>query len=525
MFLFGMKLMGDGLELVAGSRLKGLLEKITSNPLLGILVGVVVTGAIQSSSATTVMVVGFLNAGLLKLEQSVYIIMGANIGTTVTSFLIGLKINAIAPVLIFIGVIFVVFIKKKFVQHLGMVIVGFGILFTGMEGMSSAMVPLREMPAFRELMVKFSNPVLGILAGAVLTAVIQSSSASVGIIQALAASGAVTLPGVIFILFGQNIGTCATAMLASIGTNRAGKRAAMMHLMFNVIGTILFIPICLLLNYPEFIMRLTDNPEMQISYAHIGFNVVTTVVMFPFAQMLVKLSQKLIPGKDSEYEEMRLHFLDERILGTPSIAVAQVIKEVERMAHIARNNFQLAMLTFFAPNKESQQLIKQNEQVMNYLNHNITSYLVKIHAMDLTEEDSRVVGNLFHVVNDLERVGDHAENILEYGEFGGDAPPFSDSALTELRDMGDRVLKIIDESIDYFLHRHPDKELSGAILAQEEEIDDLVVELRNHHVERLGKMECTPAVGMLYVDILTDLERVSDHATNIMYAAYDNDGA
>lgn len=202
-----------------------------------------------------------------------------------------------------------------------------------------------------------------------------------------------------------------------------------------------------------------------------------------------------------------------------------MIKEVERMAHIARNNFQLAMLTFFAPNKESQQLIKQNEQVMNYLNHNITSYLVKIHAMDLTEEDSRVVGNLFHVVNDLERVGDHAENILEYGEFGGDAPPFSDSALTELRDMGDRVLKIIDESIDYFLHRHPDKELSGAILAQEEEIDDLVVELRNHHVERLGKMECTPAVGMLYVDILTDLERVSDHATNIMYAAYDNDGA
>lgn len=423
MFLFGMKLMGDGLELVAGSRLKGLLEKITSNPLLGILVGVVVTGAIQSSSATTVMVVGFLNAGLLKLEQSVYIIMGANIGTTVTSFLIGLKINAIAPVLIFIGVIFVVFIKKKFLQHLGMVIVGFGILFTGMEGMSSAMVPLREMPAFRELMVKFSNPVLGILAGAVLTAVIQSSSASVGIIQALAASGAVTLPGVIFILFGQNIGTCATAMLASIGTNRAGKRAAMMHLMFNVIGTILFIPICLLLHYPEFIMRLTDNPEMQISYAHIGFNIVTTVIMFPFAQLLVKLSQKLIPGKDSEYEEMRLHFLDERILGTPSIAVAQVIKEVERMAHIARNNFQLAMLTFFAPNKESQQLIKQNEQVMNYLNHNITSYLVKIHAMDLTEEDSRVVGNLFHVVNDLERVGDHAENILEYGEFGGDAPP------------------------------------------------------------------------------------------------------
>lgn len=525
MFLYGMKLMGDGLELVAGSRLKSLLEKITANPFLGVLVGIVVTGAIQSSSATTVMVVGFLNAGLLKLEQSIYIIMGANIGTTVTSFLIGLKINAIAPVIIIVGVIFVVFVKKKFLQHLGMVLVGFGILFTGMDAMSEAMVPLREMEAFKDLMVRFSNPVLGVLAGAVLTAIIQSSSASVGIIQALAASGAVTLPGVIFILFGQNIGTCATAMLASIGTNRAGKRAAMMHLLFNVFGTLLFIPICLLLHYPEFIMRLTDNPEMQISLAHIGFNVVTTIVMFPLAQLLVKLSKRLIPGKDAEYEEMRLHFLDERILATPAIAVAQVIKEVERMAHIARDNFVLAMKTFFQPDKEAEQLIKQNEQVINYLNHNITDYLVKIHALDLTEEDSRVVGSLFHVVNDLERVGDHAENILEYGQMMGGTPAFSENARMELKDMGDRVTHIIDESIDYFLHRHPDKAMADTIAAQEEEIDDLVLKLRNHHVERLNRLECTPAGGMLYVDMLTDLERVSDHATNIMYAAHDSDGA
>lgn len=392
--------------------------------------------------------------------------------------------------------------------------------------MESDMAPLQEIEAFRELMVKFSNPVLGILVGAVLTAIIQSSSASVGIIQALAASGAVTLPGVIFILFGQNIGTCATAMLASIGTNRAGKRAALMHLMFNVIGTLLFIPICLLLHYPEFIMRLTDSPEMQISFAHIGFNVVTTIVMLPFAQLLVKLSKKLIPGKDSEYEEMRLQYLDERILGTPSIAVAQVLKEVERMAHIARNNFELAMKTFFKPDKEAMGLIKQNEQVLNFLNHNITAYLVKIHALDLTETDSRVVGSLFHVVNDLERVGDHAENILEYTEhLGGGAPPFSEMALQELRDMGERVLRIIDESIGYFLERHPDKALADGIAAEEEEIDDLVLELRNHHVERLNSLECTPATGMVYIDLLTDLERVSDHATNIMYAAHDSDGA
>ena len=301
MFLFGMKLMGDGLELVAGSRLKGLLEKITSNPLLGILVGVVVTGAIQSSSATTVMVVGFLNAGLLKLEQSVYIIMGANIGTTVTSFLIGLKINAIAPVLIFIGVIFVVFIKKKFLQHLGMVIVGFGILFTGMEGMSSAMVPLREMPAFRELMVKFSNPVLGILAGAVLTAVIQSSSASVGILQALALSGVIGLDSAVYVLFGQNIGTCITAVLASIGTSRSAKRATIIHLMFNIIGTVLFTILCILFPLADLVASFTpDAPAAQIANMHTIFNIGTTLLLLPAGNLLAGMAEHLLPDKKSE---------------------------------------------------------------------------------------------------------------------------------------------------------------------------------------------------------------------------------
>lgn len=527
MFLFGMKMMGDGLELVAGSKLKGLLEKITSNPFLGILVGVVVTGAIQSSSATTVMVVGFLNAGLLKLEQSIYIIMGANIGTTVTSFLIGLKISYLAPILLFVGVIMtMVFNKKKMVQHLGMVLIGFGILFTGMENMSGAMSPLKDVPEFVNLMGKFDNPILGILAGAILTAVIQSSSASVGILQALAGSGAVGLGGVIYILFGQNIGTCITAMLASIGTNRSGRRAAIMHLMFNVLGTVIFIPICMFLPYVPFITSLSDNPEMQISLAHIGFNLVTTVLMLPFAQLLVKLSKKIIPGKDAEYEEMKLHYLDERILNTPSIAVAQVIKEVERMAQIARNNFQLSSKMFFQPNKELEKQIKQNELVINYLNHNITSYLVKIHALDLLEEDSRFVGSLFHVVNDLERIGDHAENIQEYTQnFETGTLRFSDEANAEMHDMIDRVLHIIDDSIGFFMERKPNKAKSDSIIMQEEEIDDLVVELRYHHVERLNRLECSPEIGMVFIDILTDLERVSDHATNIMYAAFDADGA
>lgn len=526
LFLFGMKLMGEGLELVAGSRLKSLLEKITSNPILGVLVGVVVTGAIQSSSATTVMVVGFLNAGLLKLEQAVYIIMGANIGTTVTSFLIGLKISYLAPVAVFAGMVLMMMFKKKMLQHIGMVIIGFGILFTGMESMSGAMEPLKDMPTFVSLMGRFSNPVLGILAGALLTAVIQSSSASVGIIQALAASGAVNLSGVIYILFGQNIGTCATAMLASIGTNRAGKRAAMIHLLFNVIGTLIFVPICMFLPYVSMIEQITADPKMQISLAHIGFNIVTTLLVLPFARLLVRLATRLVPGKDNEYEEMRLHFLDERILTTPPIAVAQMLKEVERMATVARSNFVLSMETFFQPDAEKNKQIEQNEKVLNFLNHNITSYLVKIHALDLVEADSRMIGSLFHVVNDLERVGDHAENILEYSErLGSGPPPFSKEAIAEMEDMQRRVLRIVDESIAFFLNNDKNHELSGNIVAQEEEIDDLVVSLRNHHVERLNRLECSPETGMIYIDILTDLERVSDHATNIMYAAFDADGA
>lgn len=525
MFLFGMKLMGDGLELVAGSKLRSLLEKLTSNPLLGVLVGVVVTGAIQSSSATTVMVVGFLNAGLLKLEQAVYVIMGANIGTTVTSFLIGLKISTLAPIAIFAGVLLLMIIKRKIFEHLGMVIIGFGVLFTGMNAMSDAMAPLAKMPEFAALMTQFSNPVLGILAGAVLTAVIQSSSASVGIIQALAGSGAVNLGGVIYILFGQNIGTCATALLASIGTNRSGKRAALIHLLFNVIGTLLFIPITMFLPYVPFIEHLTSEPRMQISFAHIIFNVVVTLVLLPFAQLLVRLAKKIVPGKDAEYEEMRLHFLDKRILGTPAIAVAQVTKEVERMACIARNNFGLAMEVFFKPNKEAMQQIKQNEQVLNFLNHSITDYLVKIHAMELLEEDNRLIGSMFHVVNDLERIGDHAENILEYSQNLEGGVPFSGSAMTEMKDMRDRVLRIVDEAIAFFLNQKPDDALRARITNEEEEIDDLVVVLREHHVDRLNALECTPQTGMIFIDILTDLERVSDHATNIMYAAYDADCA
>lgn len=522
LFLYGMKQLGDGLELVAGARLRTLLERLTANPLLGLLVGVTVTAAIQSSSATTVMVVGFLSAGLLRLEQAVYVIMGANIGTTITSLIIGLNITALAPVALLIGVILLMVCRKKWWQHLGTAVLGFGLLFTGMSTMSAAMAPLAAMPEFAALMTRFENPVLGVLMGAGLTAVIQSSSASVGIVQALVSSGAANLGGVIFILFGQNIGTCVTAMLASIGANRAGRRAAFVHLLFNVIGTLIFIPVCLFLPYVEFIQSLTPTPALQVSLAHIFFNVVSSLLLFPFAGGLVWLTKRIVPGEDPKMEECRLQYLNDSTLSTPPFAVTQVTREVGRMAGIVRDNLRLAMETFFKPEDAAMKQVAQNEQVVNYLNHNITDYLIRIHALDLSDEDSRLIGGMFHVVNDLERIGDHAENILEYARLVQEGVTFSAGAQDELRDMSGRVERVLDEATAFFLQRQNDPDVANHILAQEEDIDDRVIALRDEHVRRLGERTCTPRAGMLYIDILTDLERVSDHATNIVYASFED---
>lgn len=522
LFLFGMKIMGAGLELAAGSKLRTLLEKLTSNKFLGVLVGIVVTAIIQSSSATTVMVIGFVNAGLMNLAQSVGIIMGANIGTTFTNVLIALKLNDIAPIALFVGVVMITFSKKKNVNHIGEIIAGFGILFMGMNTMSSAMAPLRDFQPFQDFITNFQNPLLGVLAGLAITAIIQSSSASVGILQALALQGLIGIDSAIFILLGQNIGTCVTALISSVGTTKTAKRAAMIHLLFNVIGSGMFILIALLTPLTSWLSAIPGGAVVQISATHIIFNVVTTLVLFPFSNLLVKLSQKIVPGKDKAVEPMRCEYIDDRFLTTPPIAVAQVIKEVERMAQIARDNLNTAMEAFVSLDKEKVDSVHSVENVLNYLNHNITAYLIKVNSLELQASDFKTVGSLFHVVNDLERIGDHAKNIAEdvvQCVDGGFV--LSDDALDEVMELYDDALIALDSALGIFRSHRFDKEKDDVLGKLEDEIDRKSELFKIHHIERLNNNQCSPDAGMVFTNFISNIERVADHATNIAYSVAD----
>ncbi len=522
LFLYGMKLMGDGLEMAAGSRLKRIVEKLTRNKYMGALVGLIVTMIIQSSSSTTVMVVGFVNAGLMTLAQATGVIMGANIGTTVTGLLIAIKLNDLAPIAIFIGVVLMVFIKKTSYKHVGQIIAGFGILFMGMTNMGDALAPLSESQMFKDMMSTFSNPLVGVLIGLVFTAIIQSSSASVGVLMALAGQGVVPIESAVFVIFGQNIGTCVTAVLSCIGTNRTAKRTATVHLLFNMIGATLFICISLFTPFISWVkMAAPDNILMQISIVHITFNVVTTAILLPLSDFLVKLACFVIPGQDEEREAKSLKYLDSRILKAPPIAVAQVLKEVARMGDLARKNYLLSMDMLFNGTVEKMEELEDNEEVLNFLNTNITEYLVKINALELEDKDRQLIGSLFHVVNDFERVGDHAENIAEQAQqLQATKTVFSDQALEELHKMQDKVIQVLDDSCRLFQERKMDFELAFRINSTEESIDDLARACKENHVSRLNQSLCTAQGGAIYNDLITNLERIADHSTNIAFALW-----
>lgn len=524
LFLFGIRTMGDGLENAAGAKLKRMLEVLTGNRFLAVLVGFVVTAIIQSSTATTVMVVGFVNAGMMSLAQAVGVIMGANIGTTVTSLLIALNFSSVAAAAVLVGVILMLASKKTVVKNLGAIFTGFGLLFLGIDMMSDSMAPLRESAGFMNFIVTVSEsplrPLFGIILGIVMTAVLQSSSASVGVLQTLAMQGLVPLKFSVFVLFGQNIGTCLTALFSTVGAKKNSKRAAVIHLLFNLIGTGIFILIALLTPYVEWIEKLSPDPMAQIAISHIVFNIVSTVVMFPFAKVLVKLSCLLVPGKDDSESEMHCKFIDDRLLNTPPFAVMQVSKEVARMAKLARDNFDTSAHALINRSDKDLDKVMENEEIINYLNHHITSYLVKLNALDITDSDSDYIARVFHAINDIERVGDHAINLAEAAQHNiGEGLKFSDPAREELNQLCGSVVTLLERSMAAFdnqsLSDNEAKELSDL----EEHIDDLTLECQDSHIFRLNRKECNTEAGMLYLNTITDFERVGDHAINIAFLA------
>ncbi|MFA9379786.1 MAG: Na/Pi cotransporter family protein, partial [Acetanaerobacterium sp.] len=422
LFLYGMQMMSSSLEAVAGNRLKSILERLTSNRFLGVAVGAGITALVQSSSTTTVMAVGFVNSGLMTLRQAVWIVMGANIGTNITSQLIALDVSSLAPVLAFVGVVMVVFLHKPKTHHLGQIIAGLGVLFIGMHMMSSSMAPLRESPGFVELMTQFSSPLLGILVGAAFTAIIQSSSASVGILQALAVSGLIGLPSAVFVLFGQNIGTCVTALLASISANRNAKRTAIIHLMFNLIGTVIFVGITTLTPFTVFMQSLTPGrPAAQIANIHMVFNVATTLMLLPFGGFLAMLSKKILPDKEDEKnEEQHLAYIDtallknERQIGSVAIFIAQLQQEVRRMLIMARENVQQSFLAVKERNVKLLEQIEYTEEYIDYLNKEISTFISHMITVEMSEKDSTTINSYFKITGNIERIGDHAMNISGY---------------------------------------------------------------------------------------------------------------
>ncbi|NLZ53524.1 MAG: Na/Pi cotransporter family protein [Thermoanaerobacteraceae bacterium] len=512
LFLYGMKIMGEGLEKAAGDRLKDLLELLTRNRLMGVLVGTLVTAIIQSSSATTVMVVGLVNAGIMDLSQAIGVIMGANIGTTMTAQLIAFKLTDIALPAIGLGTVIVLFGRNKTQRYLGQVVLGFGLLFYGMQTMEVALKPLANMPEFVNFMANFSKtPILGVLAGFITTGIVQSSSATIGILQALAGQGIVNISIALPILFGDNIGTCVTALLSSIGTNITARRAAVFHLAFNIIGTVIFL---IILPWVEILVALTSSdPVRQIANAHTFFNVTNTIIQLPFTFLLVKLITTLVPGKP-EVIERGLKYIDDRLLETPSIAFTQVKKEIARMGNLSLETLRDSINIFLDYSEQKNKMAKEKETVINELAREITRYLAMLSRTSLSDDEYNSITDLVSTVNDMERVGDHAMNILELAEFRNEQRlPFSNIAIEELVEMSSKVQETFDSAVYAFLHW--DKPSSQKVVKNEEEIDMMEKKLRLNHIKRLNEGSCNPSSGVIFLDLLTNLERVGDHSFNI----------
>lgn len=520
LFLMGMKQMSDGLEKAAGAKMRGILEAVTTNRLMGTLIGILFCAVIQSSSATTVMVVSFVNAGMMNLYQAAGVIMGANIGTTVTSQLVSFNLSAYAPLFLFLGVLMTQFVKNEKIKKFGEVVLGFGVLFMGLSVMSGSMASLKDSPTIVNLLGSLTNPFLAVLMGTVITAVIQSSSVTVSILLLMAQQGLIGVPICLYIILGCNIGACTSALLASLNGKKDAKRAALIHLFFNIIGTIIIFVI--LVFGSHYVLRLLESisadPGRCIANAHTLFKVFQVIVLLPFTKGIVDLTYVAVPGEDKEASgAFELLYIGEKSLFNPATAVVAAVRELEHMGALAYENLNRGFEALLALDEEKIEKVYEVEKQINFMNHAITNYLVKINQLTLPIDDKQSIGALFHVVNDIERIGDHAENMADAAQqCKNENISFSPDGVEELKVMSKRVNIILEYSIDMFAHNT--REHLQDIMDIENEIDEMERKLQKHHVQRLQNNECSAASGMVFSDVISGFERVSDHATNIAYA-------
>lgn len=526
LFLFGMKLMSDGLEQVAGARMRSVLEFFTKNRFIGMVVGILFTAVVQSSSATTVMVVSFVNSGLMNLYQSAGVILGANIGTTVTGQLIAFNLSEIAPLFVIVGVVMFMFCKNQNAKKIGGVILGFGILFMGLSTMSDAMSSLRESPHIVDLLKSLKSPVMAILVGFAITAVLQSSSATVGIVILMANQGLLEFSICFFLILGCNMGSCVSALLASLGGKKEAKRAAWIHFLFNIIGsTAIFIILMIGLGpISDTLMRLSgNNPGRAVANAHTLIKVCEVIMLFPFMSWVVKATYVIVPGKDRTAEDaFELKYIGDGKIVSPSTAVVDAIHELEHMATVANENLRRSMEALCTKDMQKAEQVYEQEAYIDYMNKKITNYLVMVNGMDIPTADARILGALFHVVNDIERIGDHAENFADSAKARIEGNiPFSEKAEKQLMEMTEMVTTALEYAIDMFSHQSP--EHMQEVIKLEDAVDEREKKLQRSHIKRLAKEKCTPEAGMLFSDTISGLERVADHATNIAFAILEQD--